>query len=99
MAATTIRVTGLGEEWQRDEYQRYGVVLVQIDGTEYEVGSVIGVPDSQIGTAEAARTTRGLVTAWYADASDWEQVGGDLEDEVMGAIMAAAPRLWAELDG
>lgn len=116
-----IEVLGLGlDDWTEEadgeeregaadarEWERYGTVEVRIDGTTYEVGAVIGVPEYLRGTARAAGgdTTTPYLAAWYADASDYLSAPGDdgsigipsdLAKEVLAAIKGAARRLWAE---
>lgn len=91
------------------EWEWYGTVWVKVDGVEYEVGCVIGVPESDRGTARAAGgdMVTPYLTAWWGDASDYENAPGDdgstldedVADDVIGAIMEAAPRLWQEARG
>lgn len=108
---TKIEVLGLGDDDWTDtlvdegvesvaEWERYGTVRVRINGTTYEVGAVIGVPEYLRGTARAAGgdTVTPYLDAWYADASDYIGAGipSDLAEEVLAAIQGAARRLWAE---
>jgi hypothetical protein len=89
----------LHELFSADAWSVYASWDVTIDGVTYDgVGAVIGVPDYQIGTAKAAGTVRGVLDAWYADASDWDHVGKDGRDAVMGALQARARRLWDETE-
>jgi hypothetical protein len=108
-----IKVLGTGSEFDLpDEAQQdtdmewYGTVEVEIGGVVYQVGAVIGVPESERGTCRAAGAgVRPHLTAWYADGSDWSCApasGGGaglpqaLASDVIAAIAANARRLWAE---
>lgn len=111
MTRTTsvIRVGDLGiYEWGSDEWERYGTVTVGIDGAEYEVGVVIGVPETLRQTVTAANDDPArYVSAWYGDSGDWSDapcltpgvakgIPAELAPAVLAAIREAAPRLWQE---
>lgn len=95
------------EAEQDTQMEWYGTVLVQIGSQEYEVGAVVGVPESLRATARAAGgdIIGPYLTAWYADASDWQLapcpdgdgVPASRAQDVIAAIAAAAGRLWREI--
>jgi hypothetical protein len=115
-ATSNITVKGLGpwdwtaedagEEWDDAavmvaEWERYGTIMVEIDGRTYEVGCCIGVPEHFRDTARAAggdEMRAAYIEASYVDASDWSgaDVPAHLADAVLSAIEAEAARLWAE---
>ena len=105
----SINVLGIGDTFQSDEWQRYGIVQVQVGSKTYDVAAVIGVPESQQQTAQASGgRIASYLTAWFADASDWSEARCDdgtegvpqrLVDEIEAAIADEAARLWDEAQG
>jgi hypothetical protein len=95
-----------GEEWDDAavmvaEWERYGTIMVEIDGRTYEVGCCIGVPEHFRSTARAAggdEKRAAYIEAWYVEASDWSgaDVPAHLADAVLTAIDAEAARLWRD---
>ena len=73
----------LAPRWASEE--REAVILtVPAHQRVIDVGCVVGVPESDRGTAQAAATNRGLISAWYADSSDWsDEAERDAAIEVM----------------
>lgn len=69
------------EEYGRDEYHLYG--LWAVGGVE--IAAVIGVPEYLRGTAQAAGSWAGLVTAWWGDPTGSDQ--GSLDDETAEAAL------------
>lgn len=104
-----IKVVGLGEEFEvpsdceQDKYlEWYGVVLVEIGDKRYEVGAVIGVPESERGTCRAAQSgVSTYLSAWYADSSDWSAVGvpQELAPRVIAEIWRRRSSLWMQARG
>lgn len=77
-----------------DQLSAYCLFRVFVDGAEYRVGACIGVPDYLRGTADAAGSIVGLVDAWWADASDWQDLPDDARDAVLAHLTANAQRLF-----
>lgn len=100
-----VKVLDWQEEWSSEdedgnasypEYNAYGSVAVEVDGQWITVGVRVGVPEWKVGTAIAARSTRGMITAWFEDASDTDAIPRAAREAVEDALIEAAPRLWAE---
>ncbi len=77
-----------------DPLSAYCLLWVSVDGAQYRVGACVGVPDHLRGTADAARSIVGLVDAWWADASDWQDLPDDARDAVLAHLTANAQRLF-----
>ena len=74
----SINVLGISDTFQATEWQWYGSVRVQIGRRTYDVGAVVGVPESQQQTAQASGgRIASYLTAWFADASDWSEARCD----------------------
>lgn len=80
-----------------DERRAYVLCRVHIDGVEYRIGACVGVPEYLDSTADAAGSIVGLATAWWTDASDWQDLP-DIEtrDEVLEHLKRNARRLLRE---
>lgn len=95
-------VIGSRVEPDCDEWEATVVVELErdTDGVSGEIWVVAGVPEYLRGTAQAARTTRGLETAWlYGDSpSHWcpDQFMRDDYDALLAAATPAALAAWRE---
>lgn len=59
------------ETYAKDEHSIYGLYRVRVNGTDQVVAAVIGIRPQDIGSARAAGSDRGYVTAWYEVPEDW----------------------------
>ncbi len=72
----------LVEVFSADRFTVYGLWrLTLAGGVIADVGCVVGVPEYQQGSARAAVSHRGYVSAWFGDSSDYG------EDEVRNAAL------------
>jgi hypothetical protein len=88
------------QEWMPDEgppndLDAYILVSATLDGRPIKFGTMIGVPDWQKATA---RRAGGDVTTWWSHTSDWQDVPRERREEAEGALAAAAPRLWRQVE-
>lgn len=60
----------------------------------WDVGTMVGVRESDQGTAEASGTTRGLITAWQTDPSDLQEVPEHLQHAVLDLLTEHAEAIW-----
>jgi hypothetical protein len=83
------------DEGEPDPMQAYVQVAATLDGKPITLGVVVGVPDWQ---KEQARQSGGhldpFVTAWWADASDHQDVPASQVKAVESALIGASRRLF-----
>ncbi len=73
----------------------YVAVRVTIAGTDCRVGVCVGARESDHGSVRASGAgVRPYCTAWWVDASDWDDLPGGWRDAVEGELQAAARRLY-----
>lgn len=80
----------------RSSLQAYIEVAVKIDGTDYTIGCMVGVPESQHGTVRAGGHIS--PTAWTIDESDLQVVPEFLREAVLGLLNDAAPKMWSVVE-
>lgn len=111
--AADIAVLGIGSEFdlpddaeQDTDMEWYGTVRVRVNGVEYQVGAVLGVPESDRGSARASGSIQEFLNAWYADSSDWDSapasngttgVPRGLASAVIAEIRGSVRKLWREV--
>jgi hypothetical protein len=97
-----IEIGDVAEEFYADEAElsdlkAYVAVDVTVDRKEMRVGTVVGVPDYHEGTCRAAGGgVRPFCSAWWADASDHQDVPSALLERIEWALKDESLRLYQQ---
>lgn len=90
--SNVITVGDIVEIYNVRKHDAYVAVEIMINGTAHTVACVVGVPESQWGTADACGSERGMISARWEDSSDWEQAVDRGDYDTRDAILAALGR-------
>lgn len=104
----SVEIGEVTEEWtsedddgetSHDELSAYVSVRVTVDSQAYQVGTMLGLPESEWGTARASGcgvTLGGGPRTWWGDSSDWADLPTGTQHAVSEALACASKRLWRE---
>jgi len=80
----------------RDGMRVYGTWDVRVGGVVHGVACVVGIPESDEGSAAASGAYSSYVSAWYADCDDYASLPRYARDEALSAIMDRATQIWRD---
>lgn len=90
--APVVTVGGIVKVYNLRKHDAYVAVAIQIDGTPQTVACVVGVAESDWGTADACGSERGMISAHWEDSSDWERAIELGDHETRDALLSALIR-------